>query len=37
MAIIYGISETTKEFLRKMLKDVKSLEDIEKIHEKLTT
>ena len=35
MAIIYGISEATKEFLKKMPKDVKSLEDIEKIHQKL--
>ena len=36
MAIIYGISEATKEFLKKMPKDVKSLEDIDKIHQKLT-
>ncbi len=36
MAIIYGISEATKEFLKKMPKEVKSLEDIEKIHQKLT-
>ena len=36
MAIIYGISEATKEFLKKMPKDIKSLDDIEKIHQKLT-
>lgn len=36
MAIIYGISEATKEFLKKMPKGVKSLDDIEKIHQKLT-
>ena len=36
MAIIYGISEATKEFLKKMPKNVKSLDDIEKIHQKLT-
>ena len=36
MAIIYGISEATKEFLKKMPKDVKSIDDIEKIHQKLT-
>ncbi|KFM20179.1 Nuclease-related domain protein [Marine Group I thaumarchaeote SCGC AAA799-P11] len=36
MAIIYGISEATKDFLKKMPKGVKSLDDIEKIHQKLT-
>ncbi|MDH3339850.1 MAG: NERD domain-containing protein [Nitrosopumilus sp.] len=36
MAIIYGISEATKEFLKKLPKEVKSLEDIDKIHQKLT-
>lgn len=36
MAIIYGISEATKDFLKKMPKDVKSLDDIDKIHQKLT-
>ena len=36
MAVIYGISEATKEFLKKMPKGVKSLDDIEKIHQKLT-
>ena len=36
MAVIYGISEATKEFLKKMPKQVKSLEDIDKIHQKLT-
>lgn len=36
MAIIYGISEATKEFLKKMPKEVKSLDDIDKIHQKLT-
>jgi len=36
VAIIYGISEATKNFLKKMPKEVKSLEDIEKIHQKLT-
>jgi len=36
LAIIYGISEATKEFLKKLPKEVKSLEDIEKIHQKLT-
>jgi len=36
VAIIYGISEATKEFLKKIPKDVKSLDDIEKIHQKLT-
>ena len=36
MAIIYGISEATKEFLKKMPKEVKSLENIEEIHQKLT-
>jgi hypothetical protein len=36
MAIIYGISEATKEFLKKMPKEVKSLEDIDKIHQKLS-
>ncbi|MDH3502880.1 MAG: hypothetical protein OEL69_10330, partial [Nitrosopumilus sp.] len=36
MAIIYGISEATKEFLKNMPKEVKSLDDISKIHQKLT-
>ena len=36
MAIIYGISEATKEFLKKLPKEIKSLEDIENIHQKLT-
>ena len=36
MAIIYGISEATKEFLKKLPKQVKSLEDIDEIHQKLT-
>jgi len=36
VAIIYGISEATKEFLKKLPKEVKSLEDIDKIHQKLT-
>jgi hypothetical protein len=36
MAIIYGISEATKEFLNKMPKEVKSIDDISKIHQKLT-
>ena len=36
MAIIYGISEATKEFLKKMPKEVKTLDDIDKIHQKLT-
>ena len=36
MAIIYGISEATKEFLKNMPKEVKSLEDVSKIHQKLT-
>ena len=36
MATIYGISEATKEFLKKLPKEVKSLEDIDKIHQKLT-
>ena len=35
MAIIYGISEATKKFLKKMPKEVKSLDGIEKIHQKL--
>jgi len=36
VAIIYGISEATKEFLKKLPKEVKTLEDIPKIHQKLT-
>ena len=36
MAIIYGISEATKDFLKKLPKEVKTLEDIPKIHQKLT-
>jgi hypothetical protein len=36
MAIIYGISEATKEFLKNMPKEVKSLDDVSKIHQKLT-
>jgi viroplasmin and RNaseH domain-containing protein len=36
VAIIYGISEATKEFLKKLPKEVKSLDDISKIHQKLT-
>jgi len=36
VAIIYGISEATKEFLKKLPKQVKSLEDIDEIHQKLT-
>ncbi len=35
MAIIYGISESTKEFIKKLPKEVKSLEDIDKVHRKL--
>jgi hypothetical protein len=36
VAIIYGISEATKEFLKKLPKEVKSLDDVPKIHQKLT-
>lgn len=36
MATIYGISEATKDFLRKLPKEVKTLDDIPKIHQKLT-
>jgi len=36
VAIIYGISEATKQFLKKLPKEVKSLEDIDEIHQKLT-
>jgi len=36
VAVIYGISEATKDFLKKLPKEVKSLEDIDKIHQKLT-
>ena len=36
MAVIYGVSEATKEFLKNLPREVKSLEDIEKIHQKLT-
>lgn len=36
MAIIYGISEATKNFLKKLPKEVKTLDDIPKIHQKLT-
>ncbi|MGI0041313.1 MAG: nuclease-related domain-containing protein [Nitrosopumilaceae archaeon] len=35
MAIIYGISEATKEFLNKLPKEVKSLEDIDKVHKEM--
>ena len=35
MAIIYGISEAEKEFVKKLPKEVKSLEDIDKVHRKL--
>ena len=35
MAIIYGISEATKEFLKKLPKEVQSLEDIDKVHRKM--
>ena len=31
MAIIYGISEATKEFLKKLPKEVKSLDDIDNV------
>ncbi|GKS67574.1 hypothetical protein YTPLAS73_11210 [Nitrosarchaeum sp.] len=36
MAIIYGFSEATKKFLERLPKEVKSLDDISKIHQKLT-
>ena len=36
MATIYGISEATKDFLRKLPKEVKTLDDIPKIRQKLT-
>ena len=36
MAIIYGISEAEKEFLKKLPKEVKSIDDIEKVEQKLT-
>lgn len=35
MAIIYGISEATKEFLKKLPKEVQSLEDVDKVHRKM--
>jgi len=35
VAIIYGISEAEKEFVKKLPKEVKSLEDIDKVHRKL--
>lgn len=35
MAIIYGISEATKEFLKKLPKEVKSLDDVDKVHEEM--
>ncbi len=35
MAIIYGISEATKEFLKKLPKEVKSLDDIDKVHKEM--
>ena len=36
MAIIYEISEDTKKFLKNMPKEIKSLDDVSKIHQKLT-
>jgi len=36
VATIYGISEATKEFLKNMPKEIKSLDDVSKIHQKLT-
>jgi len=35
VAIIYGISEATKEFLKKLPKEVKSLDDIDKFHREM--
>src|SRR3990172_7014489 len=35
MAIIYGISEATKEFLKKLPKEVKSLDDINTVQKEL--
>jgi len=35
MAIIYGVSEATKKFLKKLPKEVKSLDDISNVHQKL--
>ncbi|MDH5431259.1 MAG: hypothetical protein OEW78_05175 [Nitrosopumilus sp.] len=36
MAAIYGISENTRKFLKNMPKEIKSLDDVSKIHQKLT-
>ncbi len=35
MAIIYGISEATKEFLKKLPKEVESLDDIDEVHREM--
>jgi hypothetical protein len=35
MAIIYGISEASKKFLKKLPKEVKSLDDIDNVHSEL--
>ena len=35
MAIIYGVSEATKKFLKKLPKEVTSLDDIDKVHREL--
>jgi len=35
VAIIYGISEATKEFLKKLPKEVKSLDDIDNVHKEM--
>jgi len=35
MAIIYGISEATKKFLKKLPNEVKSLDDIDKVHKEM--
>ena len=37
MAIIYGVSEAEKNFLKKLPKEVKSMDDIEEVERKLTT
>ena len=36
MAIIYGISEAEKEFLKKLPKEVRSIDDISMVHQKLS-
>lgn len=36
MAIIYGVPEAEKQFLDRLPKEVKSLDDVSKVHQKLT-